>query len=631
MHRRTVSSMIAVVLGVFGLSGVAYPCASLRGSARIDTVVTPCPDENGGNLETTAHVVTGTIVIANGRSTPTLGSLVVELQAFENRHFTPVARTVLNAFGDSTVHTCLGPFSAGPYLGTFALVDVNGDPISFSSVESLPLGTVAIRFVATFKGEIPEISPGERARVRVYTTAIGADVPHACVTDANGDGNTDFKVKTLTFQKLVRVPISSTDVFPGPLSISICPEIARCGDGIVNRSDEECDDGNNEQCDGCSPNCKIERCGDGIVCPNQGEECDTQAGTPACQLCNDSCKLEPKCGDGIVDADCGEECDDGNDTPCDGCSTCKIDRCGDGMLCVNEGEECDDGNTTDGDGCSSECKLPTPTPTATPSVTPSATPTVTPSATPTVTASATPTATPTVTPTETATPTVTPTVTATATPTATPTATATVTQTVTPTETSTATVTPTVTATATPTVTATPDPTPTDGKSITIGPSSMEGSIKIQAGDWVNGGYSFETNFTGNITIAAQVSITGRCIGGSLSQDTLVVPLGSINYDAIAGSDWKPTGDANSILSWQGAVMAPASLCGGGELDASKGAVFSATIFGAPPGGLVTFRFKFRDPAAKGTPNTNCTDASDPNRNRADVCGASWSATKHDP
>ncbi|TMA80332.1 MAG: hypothetical protein E6J72_08670, partial [Deltaproteobacteria bacterium] len=200
--------MIAVVLGVFGLSGVAYPCASLRGSARIDTVVTPCHDENGGNLETTAHVVTGTIVIGNQRATATLGSLVIELQAFENRHFTPVARKVLNAFGDSTVHTCLGPFSAGPYPGTFALVDVNGDPISFSSVTSLPLGTVAIRFVATFMGEIPEISPGERARVRVYTTAIGADVPRACVTDADGDGNTDFKVKTLTFQKLVRVPIS---------------------------------------------------------------------------------------------------------------------------------------------------------------------------------------------------------------------------------------------------------------------------------------------------------------------------------------------------------------------------------------------------------------------------------------
>ena len=171
------------------------------------------------------------------------------------------------------------------------------------------------------------------------------------------------------------------------------------------------------------------------------------------------------------------------------------------------------------------------------------------------------------------------------------------------------------------------------GKSITIGPSSMEGAIKIDAGDWVNGGYSFKTNFTGNITIAATVSITGKCIGGTLPSDTLTVNLGSIAYSAVKGSDWKPTGDANSILSWQGSVIAPATLCGGsgGQLDASKGAVFNATITGAPQGGLVTFRFKFRDPAAKGKPNTNCLNASDPNRNKADVCGASWSATKTDP
>ncbi len=178
----------------------------------------------------------------------------------------------------------------------------------------------------------------------------------------------------------------------------------------------------------------------------------------------------------------------------------------------------------------------------------------------------------------------------------------------------------------------------TSGKDITIGPSSMEGAIKIDAGDFVNGGYSFKTNFTGPITISANVSITGKCIAGSVplppgTMDTLTVPLGSIGYNAVAGSDWKPTGDANSILSWQGSIVAPATLCGGNgaQLDASKGAVFNATISGVPAGGLVTFRFKFRDPAAKGKPNTDCTNAADPNRNRADVCGASWSATKHDP
>ena len=79
-----------------------------------------------------------------------------------------------------------------------------------------------------------------------------------------------------------------------------------------------------------------------------------------------------------------------------------------------------------------------------------------------------------------------------------------------------------------------------------------------------------------------------------------------------------------TACSWQGSIVAPATLCGGNgaKLDASKGATFSTTIFGAPAGGNVTFRFKFRDPAAKGKPNTNCLDTSDPNRAKADVCGA---------
>jgi len=183
-----------------------------------------------------------------------------------------------------------------------------------------------------------------------------------------------------------------------------------------------------------------------------------------------------------------------------------------------------------------------------------------------------------------------------------------------------------LTATASGTLTCTPP-----SKTISIGPSSMKGAIKISAGDFVNGGYSFKTNFTGTITIAANVSITGKCIGGTLASDTLVVPLTTTTFKAVSGADWLPTGDANSVLSWQGSIKAPATLCGGGQLDASKGAVFNASITGTPTGGLVTFRFKYRDPAAKGKPNTNCLDTTDPNRNKADVCGASWSQTVTDP
>jgi hypothetical protein len=182
------------------------------------------------------------------------------------------------------------------------------------------------------------------------------------------------------------------------------------------------------------------------------------------------------------------------------------------------------------------------------------------------------------------------------------------------------------------------------GKTFTIGPSSMEGAIKISAGDWVNGGYSFKFNSAHTattFTVTAFVTITGPCLNSAGQKlgftDVMTVPLGTVPYAIPTSSnatDWLPTGDANNVLSWEGSVVAPAGLCGGGgnKLDASKGAVYTATVSQVPPSGsLVNFRFKYRDPAAKGKPNTNCLDTTDPNRARADVCGASWSQTVTDP
>lgn len=93
--------------------------------------------------------------------------------------------------------------------------------------------------------------------------------------------------------------------------------LIRCGDGTVDRG-EECDDGNNQDGDGCSAACVIELCGDGVT-------------------------------------SVGEACDDGNTTSGDGCrADCLGEEvCGDTLLDV--GEECDDGNNEDGDGCDSDC------------------------------------------------------------------------------------------------------------------------------------------------------------------------------------------------------------------------------------------------------------------------------------
>jgi hypothetical protein len=164
----------------------------------------------------------------------------------------------------------------------------------------------------------------------------------------------------------------------------------------------------------------------------------------------------------------------------------------------------------------------------------------------------------------------------------------------------------------------------------------MEGHLSILPGDWISGGYSFKfvngSHVATTFAVSGTVTLDVTCPHGGGTGGTIFVSLGSVQYSVAANdTNWLPTGDANSVLSWQGAAVAP-NLCGGNAMDNSNGAVFTATVAQNPPtGSLVDFRFKYRDPAAKGKGNVDCLDTSDPRRNRADVCGASWSQTVRDP
>ncbi len=122
-----------------------------------------------------------------------------------------------------------------------------------------------------------------------------------------------------------------------------------CGDGILEDGVEDCDDGNDEDSDGCRNDCTSPTCGDGIL--DTGEDCDDGNDVDS-DGCRNDCTL-PTCGDGILDA--GEQCDDGNAVDTDVCdNSCSL-NCGDGLM---EGsEQCDDGNDADGDGCASDCNI----------------------------------------------------------------------------------------------------------------------------------------------------------------------------------------------------------------------------------------------------------------------------------
>ncbi len=176
---------------------------------------------------------------------------------------------------------------------------------------------------------------------------------------------------------------------------------------------------------------------------------------------------------------------------------------------------------------------------------------------------------------------------------------------------------------------------PPPGKTFNIGPSSMEGHLLIRPGDWVSGGYSFKFVNGGHaattVTVSSTITLPFRCANGTTGQ--FVINLGTHDYDVPAhNTDWQPTGDANSVLSWAGSGLAPDGCGSGNIMDNSKGAIFEATVSQNPDtGSLLNWRFKYRDPNAKGKGNVNCLDTSDPRRNKADVCGASWSETVRDP
>lgn len=138
--------------------------------------------------------------------------------------------------------------------------------------------------------------------------------------------------------------------FTCPMPNQPCQPFAKCGDGIV-YFPEGCDDGDQESGDGCSDNCKVEI---GFACDGEPSTCTTTT-----------------CGDGIQEG--AEGCEheassliEGQPVPFLGCTvdTCQKEPdcsgtscnspCGDGLR-INE--ECDDGNTLDGDGCSSACEV----------------------------------------------------------------------------------------------------------------------------------------------------------------------------------------------------------------------------------------------------------------------------------
>lgn len=145
---------------------------------------------------------------------------------------------------------------------------------------------------------------------------------------------------------------------------TVCiPEID-CGNGVLDPG-EQCDDGNDANDDDCLIICVDNVCGDGFLNAS-AEECDNGEANAESAPCTDACTIAT-CGDGrVCDAPgCStgpmegpEACDDGNGDNDDAClSTCAQARCGDGEVWAEQ-EECDDGPDNGNDAaCLSTCEV----------------------------------------------------------------------------------------------------------------------------------------------------------------------------------------------------------------------------------------------------------------------------------
>jgi hypothetical protein len=115
--------------------------------------------------------------------------------------------------------------------------------------------------------------------------------------------------------------------------------------------------------------------------------------------------------------------------------------------------------------------------------------------------------------------------------------------------------------------------------SISIGPSTMEGDLKVNPGQPVDFGYRFNVSAPATVLVMnAQVKFTIRCVNGSTptqsSYTTAMLPTTTYN---VTKSGWNPSNDQQSPLVWQGTFQMP-DFCHGGQVRLDKGGTFTANM-----------------------------------------------------
>ena len=203
--------------------------------------------------------------------------------------------------------------SAGTTLGPEILVQTTTEPFITGDLDFDVNGNL---YVVWAEGSA-------RTKARGYDTSgnplgppivVDASRGNAVRTARNSDGNF--------------VNINGTNLTVSVASLCT-PGTSVCGDGVLDPICERCDDGaanSDVTPDACRTTCRLPRCGDGVV--DGGEGCD-DGNRDDCDGCSYGCQPEIGlgCGDGIAFPSCGETCDDNNFVVGDGCAPgCKLER-----------------------------------------------------------------------------------------------------------------------------------------------------------------------------------------------------------------------------------------------------------------------------------------------------------------
>jgi len=121
----------------------------------------------------------------------------------------------------------------------------------------------------------------------------------------------------------------------------------------------------------------------------------------------------------------------------------------------------------------------------------------------------------------------------------------------------------------------------------------MEGALHVTAGETIYGGYDLTIP---GLTAAVDVSVTSatitynfKCSDGSSQPWTINLPDETYH---VSTSDWYASGDQSSMLTYQSGPMNVPDVCGGGIIDDSRGASFSAVVTSTGSAGI-HFRFHY--------------------------------------